>query len=85
MWYPRLWLVVKPSVGLPLFFGGVAITSLIVHAAVLTHTSWYPAYLNGNQHTKGAAAVAASAEGGGTQSPTPSVVINVAPSAAPSK
>lgn len=51
----RLWLVVKPGVGIPLLLGSVAVTSLIVHAAVLTHSTWYPAYLNGNQHVKAAA------------------------------
>jgi light-harvesting protein B-800-850 alpha chain len=50
-----IWLVVKPTVGLPLLLGSVAITSLIVHAAVLSHSAWYPAYLQGNQHTKTAA------------------------------
>ncbi len=45
----RLWTVVKPTVGLPLFLGAVAITSLIVHFAVLTHTTWFPAFLQGGQ------------------------------------
>ena len=44
----RLWLVVKPSVGLPVFLGGVVIMSLIVHTAVLTNTTWYPAFFNGS-------------------------------------
>ncbi len=43
----RIWLVVKPSIGVPLMLGAVAITALLVHAAVLTHTAWYPAFLNG--------------------------------------
>lgn len=42
-----MWLVVKPTVGLPLFIGGVAVTSLIVHAAILSHTTWYPGFLQG--------------------------------------
>jgi len=56
-----MWLVVKPTVGLPLFIGGVAVTALIVHAAVLTHTSWYPAYLNGGAKAKAAAVASAPA------------------------
>lgn len=48
MFYGRIWCVVKPTVGLPLFLGAVAATSLIVHAAVLTNTTWFPAFLNGN-------------------------------------
>jgi light-harvesting protein B-800-850 alpha chain len=42
-----MWLVVKPTVGLPLFLASVAFTSLLVHYAVLTHTTWFPAFLNG--------------------------------------
>ncbi len=45
----RLWTVVRPTVGLPMFLGAVAITSLIVHFAVLTHTTWFPAFLQGGQ------------------------------------
>lgn len=43
----KIWLVVKPTVGLPAFLGGVAIIALTVHAAVLTNTKWYPAYYSG--------------------------------------
>ncbi|MBB4301765.1 light-harvesting protein B-800-850 alpha chain [Rhodobium orientis] len=43
----RIWLVVKPTVGLPLFLGGVALTALGIHVAVLAATDWYPAYWNG--------------------------------------
>ena len=45
----RIWTVVKPSVGLPMFLGAVAITSLIVHFAILTHTTWFPAFMQGGQ------------------------------------
>jgi light-harvesting protein B-800-850 alpha chain len=38
---------VKPSVGLPLFLGAVAVTSVVIHLALLTHTTWLPAYYNG--------------------------------------
>ena len=44
----RLWLVVKPTVGLPLFLGGVVVMSLIVHFAVLTNTTWFPAFFQGS-------------------------------------
>ena len=43
----KIWLVVKPTVGLPLFLGGVAVIALCVHTAVLTQTKWYPAYYSG--------------------------------------
>jgi light-harvesting protein B-800-850 alpha chain len=40
--------VVKPTVGLPLFLGTVLLIALLVHFAVLSHTSWFPAYWNGS-------------------------------------
>jgi light-harvesting protein B-800-850 alpha chain len=43
----RIWLVVKPTVGLPLFLGTVLFIALAVHYAVLSHTTWYPAYWQG--------------------------------------
>lgn len=48
----RIWCVVSPTVGLPLLLGSVAITSLIVHTAILTHSSWYGAYVGVNGRTK---------------------------------
>jgi light-harvesting protein B-800-850 alpha chain len=50
----RLWTVVKPSVGLPLFLGAVAVTSVIIHLAILTSTTWLPAYYNGKAKTTAA-------------------------------
>ncbi len=44
----RLWTVVNPTVGIPLMLGAVAVTSLIVHAAVLSHTTWYPNFYSGS-------------------------------------
>jgi light-harvesting protein B-800-850 alpha chain len=43
----RIWCVVKPTVGLPLFLGSVALTSLAVHYAVLSHTTWMSSYWQG--------------------------------------
>jgi light-harvesting protein B-800-850 alpha chain len=48
----RIWTVVKPTVGLPLFLGSVAVTSLIVHYAVLSHTTWMAAYWEGGHKAK---------------------------------
>jgi light-harvesting protein B-800-850 alpha chain len=56
-----MWLVVSPTIGLPLFLGGVAVTSLLIHTAVLTHSTWYPAYLQGNQHVKTVSSIATPA------------------------
>ncbi len=61
MYNGRMWLVVKPTIGIPLFFGGVALTSLAVHTAVLTNTTWFPAFLNGRDRTPAAAIAAAPA------------------------
>jgi len=57
----KIWLVVKPTVGLPAFLGGVALIAVVVHAAILTHTNWYPSYFEGNAKAKAAAAQAAAA------------------------
>ena len=37
----RIWWVVKPTVGLPLFLGSVALIALLVHFSILTHTTWF--------------------------------------------
>ncbi len=56
----KIWLVVNPTVGLPLFLGGVTVIALAVHAAILTKTDWYPAYYNGNTKAKPVATVPAT-------------------------
>ena len=43
----KMWLVVKPTVGVPLFLTAVAVGSFAVHVAVLTNTSWVSDFLNG--------------------------------------
>jgi light-harvesting protein B-800-850 alpha chain len=43
----KMWLVVKPTVGLPVFFGGVVVAALAVHTAILINTTWFPAFLQG--------------------------------------
>jgi light-harvesting protein B-800-850 alpha chain len=45
----KIWLVVKPTVGLPLFLGTVMVIALLVHYAVLSHTTWYPGYMQGGK------------------------------------
>ena len=52
----RIWCVVHPTVGLPLFIGGVLTTSFIVHASVMTNTTWMSKFFEGS------AVKAASAE-----------------------
>ena len=43
----RIWCVVNPTVGLPLFIGGVLTTSFIVHASVMTNTTWMSKFFEG--------------------------------------
>lgn len=45
----RIWCVVNPTVGLPLFIGGVLVTSLIVHASVMTNTTWMSKFFEGGE------------------------------------
>ena len=42
-----IWLVVPPSVGLPLLLGTVTLIALLVHAAILSNTHWFPKYWEG--------------------------------------
>jgi light-harvesting protein B-800-850 alpha chain len=58
----EIWCVVNPSVGLPLFLGAVAVTSLIVHGSILTSTDWMAAYWQGGQSANVAMAPANAAE-----------------------
>ena len=53
----KLWLVVKPTVGIPLFLGAVAVGSFAVHVAVLTNTSWVDDFLSGNELGSSSAAL----------------------------
>jgi light-harvesting protein B-800-850 alpha chain len=43
----RIWCVVKPTVGLPLFLGTVLVISLLVHYSVLSNTTWFAAFWQG--------------------------------------
>ena len=43
----KVWRVVNPTVGVPLFLGAVALTSLFVHYQLLNVTQWMPAYYQG--------------------------------------
>jgi light-harvesting protein B-800-850 alpha chain len=45
----RIWCVVSPTVGLPLLLGSVAATSLIVHASIMSHTTWMSGYWAGSK------------------------------------
>jgi len=51
MIYGKIWCVVKPTVGIPLFLGSVALTSLFVHYHLLQATGWLKTYYMGKQKT----------------------------------
>lgn len=57
----KLWLVVHPTVGVPLFLGAVAVGSFAVHVAVLSNTSWVSDFLSGRPLGSGSAQSAALA------------------------
>lgn len=43
----KMWLVVSPTVGVPLFLGAVAVGSFSVHMQVVKNTSWVKDFLQG--------------------------------------
>lgn len=63
----KIWLVVKPTVGIPLFLSAVAIGSFAVHVAVVSNTSWYSDYMKGQPLGAGDQATAALANGAEAQ------------------
>jgi len=60
MIYGKMWTVVRPTVGIPLFLGAVAVGSFSVHLALLNNTTWVKAFLEGGKAAKAAGAVAAA-------------------------
>ena len=57
----KMWLVVSPSVGVPVFLGAVAVGSFAVHVAVLSNTTWVSDFLSGNELGASSAAIEAPA------------------------
>lgn len=55
----KMWLVVNPTVGIPLFLGAVAVGSFAVHVAVLSNTTWVADFLSGQPLGSGMAAIEA--------------------------
>jgi light-harvesting protein B-800-850 alpha chain len=43
----RIWTVVKPTVGLPLFLGGVLLIAILVHLNLIGNTDWFSSYWQG--------------------------------------
>ena len=51
----KIWLVVKPTVGVPLFLSAVAVSSFAVHLAVVSNTTWIADYHSGKSLGSGGA------------------------------
>ena len=60
MIYGKMWCVVKPSVGIPIFIAAVAVASFSVHLALTMNTTWVKNFLNGGASKVAAAAPAAA-------------------------
>lgn len=73
----KIWLVVQPTVGVPLFLGAVAVGSFAVHVAVLSNTTWVSDFLSGNE--LGSSAQTAMVTPG--EAPLASTVVYAAPGA----
>jgi light-harvesting protein B-800-850 alpha chain len=58
MIYGKLWCVVKPSTGIPLFLSAVAISSFAVHLTLLNTAPWLKGYYAGGKATAAAMAPA---------------------------
>lgn len=56
----KMWLVVSPSVGVPVFLGAVAVGSFAVHLAVVSNTSWVADFLSGQELGTGDAQASAA-------------------------
>lgn len=44
----KIWTVVRPNHGVPLFLGTIVVMVFTVHYAILTHTTWFANYWQGN-------------------------------------
>jgi len=76
----RIWCVVNPTVGLPLFLGSVALTSLAVHYCILTNTTWMSSYWAGKSRAaKASIEDSMSSVAALNSKAVPGFVISVAP------
>ena len=77
MIYGKMWLVVKPTLGVPLFLGAVAVGSFSVHLAIMSNTTWVKKFLNGSAPV----ATAQVEQSTTTATAPPTVVVATAPAA----
>ncbi len=57
----RIWLYVKPTIGVPLFFIAFVAASLLVHGSILMNTTWFSAFWQGGAAMPAAVVETASA------------------------
>jgi light-harvesting protein B-800-850 alpha chain len=43
----KMWLVVKPTVFIPIMFVAIIVSALSIHTALLIFTDYYPSFLKG--------------------------------------
>ena len=74
MIYGKIWCVVKPSVGIPLFLSAVAISSFAVHLTLLNTAPWLK-----NYYVSGTGKSAAAEAPATTAAAPPSTLLAAAP------
>jgi light-harvesting protein B-800-850 alpha chain len=74
----RIWTVVSPNVGLPLFLGSVALMSFTVHFAVLSSTTWMSDFFNGVPMKKAEVTTEVAPNADVAMTKTPALAIEVA-------
>ena len=42
----RMWTVVSPNIGVPIFFVALAVTSLVVHKLLIVDSAWFKSFVN---------------------------------------
>ena len=62
MIYGKMWTVVRPQVGVPIFLISVAVASFSVHLAITLNTTWVKGFLNGKAPVAAVAAAPAEAK-----------------------
>ena len=59
----KVWLVVSPTVGVPLFLSAVAVASVVVHVGIIKNTTWIESYHQGTGINAPAETAAATIDG----------------------
>jgi len=75
----KIWTVVRPNHGVPLFLGGVAVMSFVVHFAILYNTTWFAAFMQGSAKAPMTAAAPALETAPAAATPTSAAPVAVTP------